>query len=71
MRDGLLTTVEAAKMLGVSRAWITRMVKSGEIVGEKIGPRVVLVSEESVLENLRSYVAASRGKRGRGRPRSF
>jgi excisionase family DNA binding protein len=58
-----ITVSEAARLLGYQRTSVYALVKRGELRGEIVGPRSMLLDRAEV-EALRDQ-----GKRGRGRPR--
>lgn len=45
-----ITTAEAADMLNVTQRWITDLAVQGKIKGQKINPKLWLVTRESVKE---------------------
>jgi excisionase family DNA binding protein len=58
-----ITVSEAARLLGYRRTSVYALVKRGELRGEVVGPRSMLLDRAQV-EALRD-----KGKRGKGRPR--
>lgn len=52
---------EAAELIGISAAHVRKLLRDGELVGRKLGPRVWIVSRKSAL-------AFSRNRPKLGRP---
>lgn len=50
----MLDRAEAARLLHVSQRTIRRWAKSGLLDERRVGPRVVLVTEDSVMARLRA-----------------
>jgi excisionase family DNA binding protein len=67
--DDAISADEAAEIMGVSRAWVAKMVTEGTLTGFRIHSRAIVVSKRAAVENALAY-AAKRGKKVRGRPRS-
>ncbi len=55
-----LTTKETADMMGVSQAYVRKLIADGRLEGQRVGERVLMVSARSVKALKR---------RPRGRPR--
>lgn len=53
-----ISTTEAARLLGVSRPWVTILINRGELEAVKLNPRAWLVNRASVerLQAVRSAV---------------
>lgn len=58
----MLTVKQAAEILGVSRSQVTRLIKSGQLVGKQIGQSLELFIEEQDLKDFQER------RRKRGRP---
>ena len=67
--DDAISAEEAAEIMGVSRAWVAKLVDSGALQGIRIHSRAIVVSRKAAAENALAY-AATRGKKIVGRPRS-
>jgi excisionase family DNA binding protein len=61
--DDYVTTAEAAQIIGYHRDAVSDLVRRGELHGEKIHDRLLLLKRAEVEEFARTR------KRGRGRPR--
>lgn len=59
-----ISTTDATKILGVSDAWVLRLLKQGELNGFRLNGRAWAISRKSVMANKRRH---NRG--GVGRPR--
>ena len=65
-----LSTDEAAERLGLSRAWVARLVKAGVLEGYALNGRAIAVLASSVEKNFREYSRLA-NKPKRGRPRKI
>ncbi len=63
--DDYVTTAEAARIIGYHRDAVSDLVRRGELHGEKINDRLLLLKRADVEEFARTR------KRGRGRPRKL
>ena len=57
------TLNETAEVLGVSRATVNRLIRSGELRVSRLGWRTVRVTHEALLDLLRSKEQAAREER--------
>lgn len=63
-KESFISVKEAAKFMGVTDAWVIKMIKRKELVGFKLHQRAWAISRQSVENNRSQY---ERGNVGRPR----
>lgn len=63
-----ISVPQAAEIMGCTRIWVQRLLKTNQLDGVKLSDRAWMVSRRSVEKNLRDYL--KRGSTIAGRPRS-
>jgi len=58
-----LTVTEASNLMGCTVSWIRQLLRSGQVSGQKFGPRSWMVSRESAIEHKKKLTPRSVGKR--------
>jgi excisionase family DNA binding protein len=58
-----LTVTEAAEAMGCTVSYIRRLLRSGELEGQKFGPRSWMVARQSALEHRKVLSLRSVGNR--------
>lgn len=61
LEKDLLTVAEVMELLGVSRPYVYKMIKNGDIIGRKVGRRYLIVRES--VENLITGTNTSEDKK--------
>lgn len=65
--ESFISVQEAARRLGVTDAWVIRMIEKKVLIGYRLNGRAWAVSRASVENNAKSY----RHKEHSGRPRKL
>lgn len=58
-----LTVTEAVELMGCSDGWVRMLLRTGQLEGQKFGPRSWMVSRRSALEAKKTLTARSVGQR--------
>ncbi len=51
--DNVITSSEAARLIGKSARWVRELVRQNKLVGKQISPRLLVISRRSVEEYLK------------------
>jgi hypothetical protein len=60
--DSWVSTTQAGELLGLSRQRVIQLLQAGELEGQKLNPRALMVSRDSV-ERLKDARSAERGEK--------